>query len=190
MNIGIDIDGVLQDTERCFDAYACIFDYDNNGKGIVHPEGYRATQKYDWTEEEFDLFVQKYMFEIMENAPIMAGAEDIVKRLKNDGHNLYIITARGCIYDKEKEIANRFLAKFGVDFDGFYYESRDKLPPCNNLKIDYMIDDSPYNIKHLSENGIKCLYFRGSCVEDIVNDNVIDVYNWGEVYKFLNRHHN
>lgn len=185
MKIGIDIDGVLQDTERYFEAYANIFDYDNGGRGVVHPEEYKASRRYDWSEEEFIKFIDQYMYNIMESAPIMAGAEDIVKRLKADGHQLYIITARGILFEHEKEIADDFLARLGVEFDGIYYGCRDKLPACIDAKIDYMIDDAPYNVTHLSENGIKCLFFRSSCVDDIINDNVNDVYNWGDVYKFF-----
>ena len=37
MNIGIDIDGVILDTEACFRTYAEIFDVDNQNVGKINP---------------------------------------------------------------------------------------------------------------------------------------------------------
>lgn len=185
MKIGIDIDGVLQDSERAFEVYTNIFDYDNNGTGVAFPNEYKASQRYEWSDEMFEGFVQKYMFDIMENAPIMPGAKDILQRLSQEGHKLYIITARGMLYKREEDIANNFLARLGVDFEGVHYACSDKLPACQQENIDYMIDDAPFNIQQLSENGVKCLYFRSGNAEDINHENVVSVANWGEVYRFF-----
>ena len=185
MNIGIDIDGVLQDTEQWFEAFANIYDYEIGGKGIVNPESYKFTGKYDWTEEQFMDCLDKYLYMCMENAQIMPGAKEILAKLQAEGHKLFVITARGINFEREEAIALKFLDKLGVKFESVHFKSRDKVVPCVDNQIDYMIDDAPFNIENLSNNGVKCLYFRSSIAKDINHPNVTDVYNWGEVYRFF-----
>ncbi|MBE5736446.1 MAG: hypothetical protein E7356_03760 [Clostridiales bacterium] len=185
MNIGIDIDGVLQDTEQWFEAYANIYDHEIGGNGIVNPDSYKFTGKYAWTEDQFMVFLDKYMYMCMENAQIMPGAKEILAKLQAEGHKLFVITARGINFEREETIALKFLDKLGVKFESVHFKSRDKVPPCVDNQIDYMIDDAPFNIENLSNNGVKCLYFRSSIAKDINHPNVTDVYNWGEVYRFF-----
>ena len=96
MNIGIDIDGVLQDTENYFRVMADINDIENFGnQGILKPEELKIEHRMGWSWKTFEKFIDDYMYTAMENAPLMVGVKEILPRLKAMGHKLIVITARG-----------------------------------------------------------------------------------------------
>lgn len=185
MNIGIDIDGVILDTENWFRSWSHIFDMKIGGKGIVSPNEVKVKERMKWSDEDFATFIKEYMYDSMENAPLMPCCKYVIDQLREMGHKLVIITARGSFSPKEIAIANETIAKNDLKFDAVYYNQADKLPACMEEKIDYMIDDSSTNVKRLSENGIKCLYFRDYGSLDVKNPNVIEVANWGEILRYL-----
>ena len=187
MNIGIDIDGVIFDTENWFRSMSHIYDMHINGGWVISPDAVIIQKRMAWSSEQFDNFVNDCMYYGMENAPLMPCCKFVIEKLREMGHRLVIITARGINDDvKEIKLAKATLEKYGLTFDKIYYNNPNKLPACIEEKIDYMIDDSSDNVRYLSDAGIKCLYFRdfGSVVVD--NDNVTEVANWGEIYRFFN----
>ena len=185
MVIGVDIDGVLQDTEHYFRVYADLFDIDNKDKGILHPEELMVRARMEWDAEEFDDFVQNYMYKAMREAPLMPGTKEVLERLKKMGHKLVVITARGKYAQTEKDIGYEMIKREGLEFDGIRMDSMYKLPVCIEEKIDYMIEDNYSNVMTLCEGGIKCLYFRDIGRDEIIHDNCTEVHTWGEVLRFF-----
>jgi uncharacterized HAD superfamily protein len=185
MNIGIDVDGVILDTENWFRSMSYIYDMQIGGNGPVCPDEVKVQDRMKWSDKDFTYFVENCMYYGMENAPLMPCCKFVIDKLREMGHRLVLITARGIFSQKEIDLANEMLEKNKLKFDALCYDSQDKLIPCRNEKIDYMIDDSVNNVRRLSENGVKCLYFRDYGSQDIHNDNVIDVANWGEIYRFF-----
>jgi len=185
MVIGIDIDGVIQDTESYLRSSAEIFDIQNGNFGESNPDAIKVQSRMGWTRELFEKFVYEVMFPTMRTAPLMPNAKDVIDWLRSQGHKLVVVTARGTFSDEEIEIAKEFFAGHGLKFDKLYFNAQDKLIPCLEEKIDYMLDDSFDNVVRVSEGGIKCLYFRNYCSKDVNNDNVTNVRNWGDVYRFF-----
>ena len=57
---------------------------------------------------------------------------------------------------------------------------------AKNEKIDVMIDDSYDVCKKLSSNGIKTIYFRDKDMKVLEqNENLKEVSNWGEIYRYI-----
>ena len=185
MNIGIDVDGVILDTENWFRSMSHIYDMHIGGKGPVCPDAVKVQDRMKWSDDHFAEFVENCMYYGMEKAPLMPCCKFVIDKLREMGHRLVLVTARGIFSQKEIDLAIEMLEKNGLKFDAMCFDSQDKLIPCRNENIDYMIDDSANNVIRLSENGIKCLYFRDYGSPDINNDNVIVVANWGEIYKFF-----
>jgi len=183
MNIGIDLDGVILDTENWFRTMSHFFDVEIDGKGEVDKTKVKVQERMQWNNGEFERFFDKYMIEALEQAPLKPCAKKVIDALLKKGHRLILITARGSFKDIEIELAKKTLTKNNIKFEKEYYRAYDKLKCCLAEKIDFMIDDSLNNVKLLSENGVKCLYFREFGSMDIVNENVIDVVNWGEIYR-------
>lgn len=184
MNIGIDIDGVLLDTENYFRAYGELYDIDNFNKGVLYPEKLRMQERMGWTIEIFEKFVTDCMYDIMREAPLMPCVKEVLSRLRQMGHKLIVISARGSFTDVEKDIALDRFRKDGLEFDKICF-TQNKLPACIENNIDVMIDDSAINVVPLSEGGVKCLYLREKFMPAIDNENVIEVDNWGEIFRYI-----
>ena len=84
MNIGIDIDGVIFDSETYFRSFAEIYDIESGiNAGIANKREVRVQRRYDWTPEQFATYVQDVMIPLERNIPFMAGALKVIDELKN-----------------------------------------------------------------------------------------------------------
>ena len=186
MNIGIDIDGVIFDTERYYRAYSDFFNYTRNGgRDIVDTNEPRVQKRFAWSDELIEEFMSKYLLSIQEIAPILPMAREVLEILRTRGHRLIVISSRGIHYSKEIDILMRRLDEYGLKFDAIHLSLEDKLPTCREEKIDVILEDYYDNVCHLSENGVPCLYFRGDILKFCKNANVIEVDNWGQVLRAL-----
>ena len=182
MNIGVDLDGVLFDTEDYFRVEALIFDTENGGKGEVNREESFFQLRFDWSEEQEIEFLGKIYEEVELNAPIMHGAKYVLQKLKEMGHKLYVITNRGSYYDKEIDITKKRLAEEGIEFDGYFFCSKDKGKVCLEQNIDVMIDDLYENVEKVTSVGVKCLYYRDLVLKFFNHKLSHEVRNWADIY--------
>lgn len=187
MNIGIDLDGVVFDSEIYNRAYADYFDYtQNGGKGnCLRDEAHVQGRYSNWPKEMTDEFMRKFLLHSQEICPLVPLAKEIMTLLRKRGHRLVLISNRGKHFAEEIDIAKKRIKKEGLKFDACYYNSADKLPACRKEHIDVMLDDYYKNIASLSENGITCIYFRGAVLKFGDRPNVIEVDTWGQVPKVI-----
>ena len=65
MKIGIDLDGVVFDSETTFRTYEEIFDIDilkgNHLRDLKEP---KFQERYNWTEEQEQLFIKDYFMKV------------------------------------------------------------------------------------------------------------------------------
>ena len=187
MKIGIDLDGVVIDTEKTFRTYEEIYDIDTlNGNNIVNKEEPKFQARYNWTTEQENEFMDKYFLKASRETNLMSGFLAVHNLLKEQGHEFVVITARGALLESMKEDAERILEENNVKFDKYYWRVQDKLEICQKEKVDVMIDDDWRIIKRLSENGVKTLYFRDTNLVKLEeNEYVKEVNYWGEIYRFI-----
>ena len=162
MKIGVDLDGVIYDSEKELRVYSELFEILDLKKNTKTDNQELAYQKrFVWTEEEKKQFWNKYHRPILRTANFMPGAKDVLTQLKQDGHELYIVTARGG-YDKtviEETIAS--LKDHGLDiFTRMHWNSKNKAKICQEEQLDLMIDDSYDNCKAIAEAGIPVIYVK------------------------------
>ncbi len=187
MKIGIDIDGVILDYERVLKTYGDLYDLIELKKdGIINRNEHYLRNRYDWTEEERMNFINKYFLELSKQTSLIPGAKDVINMLQKEGNELIIISARGGMIEEMKDVAIEKFNEEGISFNKYYWKQDDKLEVAKNEKIDVMIDDS-YNVcKKLSSNGIKTIYFRDKEMKVLEqNDNLKEVSNWGEIYRYI-----
>lgn len=184
MRIGIDIDGVIMNTENMFRVKAELYDLlELNKQGQVNNELW-AQKRYDWTEEQEINFRNKYLMEGSKQAPFMPGAIEVINLLKQEGHTIIIITARGGYIPEMKDVMEERFKEARLIFDKSYWRIEDKLEICQKEKIDIMIDDNASICKQLSNANVKTLYFRDVNREKIPNTEYLqEVNTWGEVYR-------
>ena len=187
MKIGIDLDGVVIDSETTFRTYEEIFDIDVlKGNHLINKEEPKFQARYNWTNEQEKEFIEKYFLIVSKESNLMSGFIGIYKLLKEQGHEFVVITARGGFVKEMKDDAIRLLEENNIKFDKYYWNVDDKLEICKNEKVDIMIDDDWKIIKRLAENEVKTLYFRDTNLMKMEENQYIEeVNNWGEIYRYI-----
>ena len=187
MKIGIDLDGVVIDSETTFRTYEEIFDIDVlKGNNLINKEEPKFQARYNWTSEQEKEFIEKYFLTISKESNLMSGFIAIYNLLKKQGHEFVVITARGGFIKEMKDDAIRVLEENNIKFDKYYWNVQDKLEICKNEKVDIMIDDDWRIIKKLADNEVKTLYFRDTNLMKLEeNEYIKEVNNWGEIYRYI-----
>lgn len=187
MKIGIDIDGVIFNSENEIRVKAELYDLlELKGKGIAHPNEFLDCDRYDWTQEQLNAFREKYFVDASNDSYLMPGTKQVLEMLREDGHELIIITARGLSIKNMREAAEEKLKEYNLEFDKYYWRVENKTEVCKNENIDIMIDDKPSTCKGISQNKIKTLYFRDVNREKLEeNEHLKEVNNWGEIYRYI-----
>ena len=187
MKIGIDLDGVVIDSETTFRTYEEIFDIDVlKGNNLINKEEPKFQARYNWTNEQEKEFIEKYFMTVSKESNLMSGFIGTYNLLKEQGHEFVVITARGGFIKEMKDDAIRLLEENNIKFDKYYWNVEDKLEICKKEKLDLMIDDDWKIIKRLADNEVKTLYFRDTNLMKLEESNYIkEVNNWGEIYRYI-----
>ncbi len=104
MKIGIDIDGVLTDIEQWQLDYGSKFYYENYCLGIKNYKGYETNEIFDVDIKLDDEFWNKYFRDYSINVEARKFANEVIYKLKEDGHEIYIITARGSFLSHSADV--------------------------------------------------------------------------------------
>lgn len=187
MKIGIDLDGVVIDSEQTFRTYEEIFDVNIlKGNNLINKEEPKFQARYNWSEEQENEFIEKYFLKVSKESNLMSGFIAVYNLLKNQGHEFVVITARGGFIKEMKDDAIRLLKENNIQFDKYYWNVKDKLEICKKENVDIMIDDDWKIVEQLSKNNVKTLYFRDTNLKKLQeNDYIKEVSNWGEIYRIV-----
>lgn len=188
MKIGIDLDGVVFDTEKEFRVYSELYDMlelKRNSK--VDNKALKFQERFNWTEEETIEFLKKYHNQIVIEASYLPGAKRVLKKLKEEGHELIVITARGGMNKAMIPITETRLKQEEMDiFAKYYWATENKEEVCKKEKIDIMIDDFDKNCDKISKEKIKVIYLKDAPSNELVENEYLKVcYNWGEIYRYI-----
>ena len=193
MRIGVDIDGVLNDIGQWH--YSCGFKFciDNHIQRGFHPHEYMIEKQFELTDEENYKFWREYIFDLMVSIPTRPYAGNILKLLKEMGHEIVILTARDNRY-LTNQYANtmnfyveEWLHKNNIHYDEIIAGPGKKRDKCLRHKLDIMIEDKASNVIEISEV-IPVLCFDAPYNLSIQKDNVYRVYSWYQIYQyFLNK---
>lgn len=191
LKIGIDLDGVVFDSETTFRTYEEIFDIEQNQNKLVDRSEPKFQKRYNWTEDQKEEF-NKYFLEVSQNSPLMPGFKKVYNLLKGKNIQFIVITARGLnskgeFMQEMEDDAKRILIENDILFDKYYWKQADKLEVCKKESIDIMIDDDYTIIKKLSKENINTLYFRDTNIKKLEeNQHIKEVNNWGDIYRVIN----
>lgn len=187
MKIGIDLDGVVIDSENTWRVYEEIFDVKEvGGNNLIRKEEPYFQQRYNWSQSMQDTFWDEYIFNAAKEANLMPGFKYVYELLKKEKHQFIVITARG---GRIPELIDEAIEKFeknDINFDKYYWNVHDKALICKNENIDVMIDDNWKNCLDISNVKVKTLYFRAANLKKLQeNDYIKEVNNWGEIYRYI-----
>lgn len=151
MRIGIDIDGVLTDIEQWqLDVGGKFFSKFN--KSVLNKDGYEITKIFNVSDELDSQFWNEYLYEYVTKEPSRKYASEVIKKLKDDGNEIYIVTARYLTDrnnedgEKMRKIVVNWLAEQKIDYDEIIFSPEDKKENCKKYNIDIMIEDKVDNI--------------------------------------------
>ncbi len=185
MNIGIDIDGVLTNDDEYMIDTITKYVFENNLEGLKSPYEYEY-EKVNWNQNILDDYRKKYFWSYCKNEPARKYASEVIKKLKDEGNKIYIITSRHFTIENTKEgktsrkIVKDWLKKNKIIYDELYF-SVDKTKEIEKLKIDIMIEDNPETIPNFIKNThIFCYDCRYNQKLDLKN--MTRVFSWYDIY--------
>ena len=187
MIIGIDLDGVVFDTEDYYRTYANLYDSFVIKNGLFDKSEMSVFARHNWTKEQANDFYEKYTQIVLESAPIKPGAKFVLNELKKQGHTLICITLRGYYRQCEIDITEKRLKDENIILDKIIYSKENKLDACKENNISLMIEDSPSNVELLCNNNIKCLHMAGAGLKKVENQNCTTVQNWAQILDYISK---
>ena len=189
MRIGIDLDGVIFDSEKEFRVYSELYDMiDLKQNSKTDNRKLKFQDRFQWSEKQTKDFLKKYHKQIIEESNFIPGVKRILKLLKEDGHSLILITARGGLNKDMIRITEERLKENEMYiFDKYYWATENKDEVCQRENIDIMIDDFCKNCESIANSKIKTIYLKDAPSYDLEENKYIKVlYNWGEIYRYIN----
>lgn len=188
MRIGIDLDGVIFDSEKEFRVYSELYDMvDLKKNSKINNQELKIQDRFNWTQEEVEGFLSKYHKQIIIESNFMPGAKRVLNLLKEEGHILIVITARGGMNKDMIKITEDRLKKSEMDiFDKYYWATENKDEVCLKENVDIMIDDFYQKCESIAKSGVKTIYLKDAPSYDLEENEYIKVlYNWGEIYRYI-----
>lgn len=193
MKIGIDIDGVLTDVEKWQLDYASKFYYENYKKEIVNYKGYETNEIFAMDIECDNKFWKEYYVEYSENVDCRRLAAEVIRKLREENNEIYIITARGNHLKKDKVLFEQscnmvlnWLKQNKIVYDKIIFSPEDKKDICMENKIDIMIEDKVDNINKIASI-IPVICFHAGYNEKCSGENIYRVYSWYDVYSKISK---
>lgn len=198
MNIGIDIDDTISETFETLLPYAqkyTIEDLDRESKVKIDSNltnHFYIIYMNGWSEEEAKKFWLKYYTDILKHVNIKKFAAEVINGLKNDGHKIFLITARWDMpNDDINEITKNWLKQNNIKYDRLITNASDKLKIVKDNNIDLFIDDSFSNCKNVVDNSSTKVYMMTSRVNGSFEyEKIKRVFSWPEIYHSINKGEN
>lgn len=189
MRIGIDIDGVLTDIEQWqLDVGGKFFSKFN--KSVENKDGYEITEIFNVSDELDSQFWNEYLYDYVTKEPSRKYASEVIKKLKDDGNEIYIVTARYLTNrdtddgKKMRKIVRNWLEEQNIYYDEIIFSPEDKKENCKKYNIDIMIEDKVDNINKISSI-IPVICFHAGYNKECNGSNIYRAYNWYDIYKLI-----
>ena len=191
MKIGVDVDGVLTELETFVIDYGSKLCFENNVEIDIEPSEYTLEGMFGVDREVDERFWEIHHEYYAENVTPKSFASEILNKLKEEGHEICIITARYQT-DKDTEIGerarvllNKWLSKHKIPYDKIIYSGHEKVPHCLEQKIDVMIDDAPKNLEEISEH-LPVICYDAGYNKNYNGSKIYRCYSWYQIYQTIN----
>lgn len=187
MKIGIDIDNTITNTLPIIKEYCNMYNDTVVKRGLtMHEDGVASYNLFDWTKEENHDFCINYLEKAVLSAKVKENAAEVIRRLKNEGHEIYIISARvEPVFKTPYESTEQYLKDNDIVYDKLIVGSIDKLPYCQKYNLDIFLEDEPRYINDISPL-IPVIVFDEIFNKQCVGNNIYKVTNWNQVYDIIN----
>ena len=191
MRIGIDIDDTLTDVKdeliEAGENYARSLGKDikvDKNFEDKNNNGNKWQEMFQFNYEELKYFLKEIQESITNKAKPRENVVEVINKLKNDGNEIIIITARDSeFHDDPYKYSKDWLDKNNIYYDKLVVNARNKEDACIEEKIDLFIDDSKSNCLNVKKAGIKTIRVCNVIEEN--NSNLICFNNWNDIYNYI-----
>lgn len=190
MRIGIDIDGVLTNIEQFVLDYISKYCVENNIEYNISDMNYEYSKTFNISREIELEFWNTYLEKYAVNEKARPFASEVINKLKEEGNEIYIITARWLsnrdddVGKNMREMVKKWLAENKIVYDKLVFSKAEKEKKSQEIienKIDLMIEDSPNNINELSKI-IPVICYNAQYNKDCSENKIIRCYSWYDIY--------
>ena len=189
MNIGIDIDDTIANTYDVLFKYVqeytihdIVTDREKNNRDMI-AQMYRTNFRNGDKKQDKEFFNRYYEKTVLKVKPKMKAIENI-KKLKEEGNQIYLITAR---FPSEKfnieELTKGWLKKYDIPYDKLILDSENKVITAKEHCIDIFVDDNIKNCTEMAKVGIKTYIMDTIVNKDFIDENIERVYSWSQLYQ-------
>lgn len=196
MRIGIDIDDTISDTYEVSFAYAQMYtinelkrDAKIQNSSISHH--FYLKDMHHWDNDEEMNFWHEHYGEIIKQVNPFTFAVDTIKKLKEEGNEIIIITARWPEENADiSGITLEWLKRNHIEYDDIILNVNDKAKVALDKKIDLFIDDSFQNCVDVANAGIKTYMMESRTNKGLNHEKVSRVYSWPDIYNRIKKEEN
>lgn len=190
MIIGVDIDDTLTDIRdevgaaalkyaqslnKDIDETKVVWDKNNNGSSFK--------ERYNFNYDELLYFFGNIQENITKKAKPREDVVDVIKKLREDGHKIYIITARDSEFHNDPyELSKTWLNKNNIGYDKLIVDARDKAKICREQNVEIFIDDKLSNCMQISNENIVTIRITNYTEQ---HQNIVNKKNWKEIYEYI-----
>ena len=137
----------------------------------------------EWKDRELD-FCRKYYDRIVADTPFKPDAASGIRRLRELGHRIVIITGRTAdFYTDPYKTTGEELSRGGIVYDKLIC-TLDKAAACVRENISVLVDDIPGNCSAAAEKGIKAILFDSRANRDAITE-FPRVENWTDAVETI-----
>lgn len=189
MNIGFDLDDTINNLADVFTKYARRYNKENNIYYKIQENQWGFDKSFGWDDYHVEEFSKKYLKDVFKNAKPKKHAKKIINKLYEEGHNIYIITARSRRYIPDVfNITLKWLDKYNIKNHKLIIEAKDKVDQCLQNNVEIFVDDIVNNCEQLEKRtNIDVYLFHSIFNKEYEDDNIQRVYNWKDLYKELKK---
>jgi uncharacterized HAD superfamily protein len=195
VKIGVDIDGVLTDVEGFGMDYLCKYCVENNLEYTIDEGCYYYPKAFGISQEHNDEFWKKHIEFYSINERARTFSAEVLKKLREDGHEIYIVTARWDanrddeIGENMRRLVIEWLLKNDIVYDKLIFSKATyerKHQEVIDEKIDLMIEDNPNNINELSEL-VPVICYDANYNKSCTGERITRCYSWYDIYSKIKK---
>ena len=188
MNIGIDIDGVINDLSLFHITCGTEFCYENNIKTVINEHVMDSRDIFSWDQSIDNIFWEKYYLKLLLYPDFTRFyVPQATHSLRSNGHNIYFISARKDAelpsFEKRTmyDITQMYLHNCNVNYNNLFL-SENKWELIKSLDIELMIEDNPsFFTSPQRFHSIPLMCFNTSYNQDVCGINITRVYSWNDI---------
>lgn len=193
MILGIDIDDTISNTCDVMFNFAQEYVINVLNKEPIINESpcnthYYMRHLHGFNQEQDEEFLKLYYAKILKETRPKTLAIEYLKKLKEEGHKIILITARWeTEYADIRKLTKDWIDEYEVPCDKLIINAENKVIAAKSENVDVFIDDSFSNCKAVTDAGIKSYLMDSRTNKGLKEERIERVYSWPHLYMKLKR---